>query len=272
MVTPDPAPFPDLRIVHTDSLHAHEEHDSQRSMPLIERLSTAEFMINPPVVTPLGASRYVILDGANRAHAFQALGYPHILVQVVSYDSGQVELRTWNHIVSDWSADEFRGQLDDLPEVELTNGQHTRALAHVLLRDGRVFAVRSPIQLSSERNAALRRVVSIYQRRATLQRSAELEPDQAWLLYPQAFTLITFPALRPADIITAARSKAFIPPGISRHIVHGRALRVNYPMALLRDTETKLGDKNHALHTWLQARLATRQVRFYAEASYLFDE
>jgi hypothetical protein len=32
------------------------------------------------------------LDGANRCYAFKELGYPHILVQVVSYDNSYVEL------------------------------------------------------------------------------------------------------------------------------------------------------------------------------------
>ncbi len=93
--TPNDAPPPDLRIVLTNSLRPHEEHDSQRSLPLIERLKTEAVVINPPIVSPMGANQYVILDGANRFHAFSHLNYPHILVQVASYESGYVELKTW---------------------------------------------------------------------------------------------------------------------------------------------------------------------------------
>src|SRR5690606_18867749 len=86
------APLPDLRIVSASTLHPHEEHDSQRLLPLVERFRAEDYIINPPIVAPMGASQFVILDGANRCHAFRALEYPHMLVQVAAYESGYVEL------------------------------------------------------------------------------------------------------------------------------------------------------------------------------------
>ena len=49
------APPPDLRIVLTDSLQPHEEHDSQRANPLIERLKHEQVFINPPIVAQISA-------------------------------------------------------------------------------------------------------------------------------------------------------------------------------------------------------------------------
>jgi hypothetical protein len=63
-----------------------------------------------------------------------------------------------------------------------------------------------------------------------------------------------------------------LPPGISRHIIQGRALKVNYPLAVLRDQTISLAEKNEQLSLWIQEKLAKRQVRYYAESSYLFDE
>ncbi len=94
------APHPELRIIPTEALRPHEEHDNQRSVPLAERLSQETHMINPPVVAPMDDG-YVILDGANRFHAFTHLGYPHILVQIVDYESEWVELDTWHHVGQD---------------------------------------------------------------------------------------------------------------------------------------------------------------------------
>lgn len=62
------------------------------------------------------------------------------------------------------------------------------------------------------------------------------------------------------------------PPGISRHIIHGRALLVNYPIDALKDTTTTLQEKNDALFAWIQMRLAHRKIRYYAETTYQFDE
>ncbi|MCA9906825.1 MAG: hypothetical protein KC547_23380, partial [Anaerolineae bacterium] len=69
-----------------------------------------------------------------------------------------------------------------------------------------------------------------------------------------------------------ADSRDFLPPGISRHIVHGRAIRVNYPLDALRDSSLTLDDKNARLQDWIRHRLASRAVRYYAEATYQFDE
>jgi hypothetical protein len=266
------APIPDLRVVPTGSLHAHEDHDSQRSQPLIERLEQEETIINPPIVAPMGDDQYVILDGANRCHAFQYLNYPHILVQIASYDSGLVDLQTWCHIVGAWDTQIFLDHLAQLPDIEITNGQNIPAIAHILLKDERIIALRAPIENTHERNAALRDVVQVYQQNARLNRTTITEPEEIWPLYEDAIALVIFPRYEPADIIAAARHKAYLPPGVSRHIVYGRALRVNYPIAILRDQNTHLDVKNQELRDWLERKLANREVRFYAESTYQFDE
>lgn len=266
------APPPDLRIVPTASLQPHEDHDFQRSLPLIERLKQEAVVINPPIVAPMGEGQFVVLDGANRYHAFSHLGYPHILVQVASYESGYVGLETWRHIVCAWDAEAFLAHLRQLPDIEIHNGQASGAVAHLLLKDGRVLALQSPIENTHERNAVLREIVGVYHHHAVLHRTALTEPDDIWPLQPDGIALMIFPQYEPADIIAAARYHAYLPPGISRHIIHGRALRLNYSLELLRDAEKSLSEKNEMLQAWIQEKLAHRQVRYYAEATYQFDE
>ncbi len=266
------APSPDLRIVLTERLHPHEEHDSQRAVPLIERLRHESVVINPPIVAPMGSSQFVILDGANRCYAFSELSYSHILVQVAPYESGYVDLKTWRHIIGGWDADKFIQCLKQLPDIQIIEGTHADAIAHIWFKDQRTVALLAPVSNTHERNAALREVVRIYQRNATLHRTALTEPEDIWPLHPDGIAILVFPSYQPADIMTAARLQAFFPPGISRHIIHGRALRVNYPLATLRDDSVRLSDKNEALKIWLQQKLADRKVRYYAEATYQFDE
>jgi hypothetical protein len=266
------APVPDLRIVLTENLHPHEEHDTQRAIPLVERLRQEQNIINPPIVATMDDSQYVILDGANRCYAFTLLEYPHVLVQVASYDDGYVELETWRHIISNWDADEFIQHLAQLPDIEMIEGQDNHAIAHIILRNQRVIALRAPIENTHERNAALRDVVGVYQQNARLYRTAISEPEDIWPLYKDAIALVVFPHYHPADIMAAARYKAYLPPGISRHIVHGRALRVNYPLDALRNDSASLSEKNQALQEWMQHKLSKRQIRYYAEATYQFDE
>lgn len=266
------APQPDLRIVLTETLHPHEEHDSQRSRPLIERLASETVVINPPIVAPMGASQFLVLDGANRFHAFSQLGYSHILVQVAPYESGYVELKTWRHLICDWQREALMEHIKQLSDIQILEGQHSSAIAHILFSNGTVFALMSPVENTHERNATLRQVVSVYQQNATLQRTALVEPLDIWQLHPSAIAIVEFPHYQPADIMAAARYNAYLPPGISRHIIQGRALKVNYPLAALRDKTVSLAEKNQQLHLWVQDKLAKRQIRYYAESSYLFDE
>ena len=266
------APPPDLRIVATDSVFPHETHDSQRSKPLMEKLRKSETMINPPIVAPVDASRYVILDGANRCYTFKQLNYPHIIVQVMSYESGYVQLSTWQHVVSGWSIQAFIATLKRLVDVEILDGQHKDACAHIIFKDGQIIALRAPIATTHERNAVLREVVGIYQQNATLYRTAIDEPEDIWALYPEAIAYVLFPHYTNKDITAAAKYQAYLPPGISRHIINGRALKVNFPMDVLRDETMKLSEKNQYLQTWMQNKLTNRQIRYYAESTYQFDE
>jgi hypothetical protein len=266
------APVPDLRILPIKIVHPHEEHDSQRAAPLLDRIRQAQLFTNPPIVAPMNDTEFVLLDGANRYHVLCELGYQHILVQVAPYESSFVELGVWQHIISGWETEALLERLHTLPHMSLKHGWEENAIAQVLLREGMTFSIDVPTDNIEQRNAALRNVVGIYQQQATLHRTALTDPMRIWHLYPDAIALILFPQYQPEDIIGAARYRAFLPPGISRHIIHGRALRLNYPLKILYDTKISLGEKNNTLQNWLRERLANRSVRYYAESTYQFDE
>lgn len=269
--------MPDLRIVETERLLAHEDHDSQRSRPLIERLRNEPAIINPPVVAPLPGGDFVILDGANRTFALRALGCPHMLVQVASYQDGSVDLGMWRHVVTDWTRHEFLSQLQQIDSLQIVPhssgaAEHDRdELAHLATISGERWTVfRSGPGAAT--NAPLRDLVRTYQSRATLQRTTLDDLDQVWHYHPNAVALVTFHTYQPEDIMRAALEKDFLPPGVSRHIVYGRAVRVNYPMIELRDPYTPIERKNEALRRWTQDMITARRVRFYAESTFQFDE
>lgn len=272
MTTPLHAPTPDLRIISSSAPQPHEEHDNQRAIPLMEKLQQAAYFTNPPIVYQAEDESYIILDGANRCHSVKTLGIPHILVQVVSYFSPQVELKTWNHVVSRWHITPLMQYLRELPHVTLTEGLHKDAIAHVYLSNSEIYALSMPVANLHERNQALRDVVRLYQKNAVLSRTNLFEPNEVWHLYPEANALIVFPPYSPLDIIEAARQRAYLPPGISRHVVHGRALQVNYPIADLKNTQLSLEEKNARLKIWLTEKLMNREVRYYAESTYQFSE
>lgn len=266
------APVPDLRIVAAESLHAHESHDSQRSRPLIERFRSDEYIINPPVVAPMDERDFVILDGANRCHALSALGFLHLPVQVVDAEGGQVKLDTWNHVISDWTEDALLDALRRLPGLLMSRGDGAAPVATIHLRGGEVLELAAVTGDAGARNALLCQVVATWQRNATLYRSVVNEQAQLREHFPGMVALVRFPNVKLADIVVAARERAWIPPGVSRHIIHGRALRINYPVARFAQNGRSLKQKNEDLQDWLREKLARRELRFYEESTWQFDE
>ncbi len=279
-------PPPELRFVPTRDLLPHEEHDPQRSAPLIKRIAAAEVWLHPPIVTPLpdDPSKYIVLDGANRCFSVQQLGYPHILVQVVHYDTPQVQLNTWNHAVEGLALNDIISHIRKLDHVDMRVGDLLEAQAELAQRDAIAYIIDlqdeshpAYILCSDERTMAtrtrrLRDIVDCYKNDARLERINSSDTEPVLDLYPHATALVVFPRYEPAELLFAAREQILLPPGISRHIIHGRAMRLLYPIETLKDEATSLDAKNAALQNWLQERLERRAVRFYAEACYMFDD
>ncbi len=268
---PISAPSPELRIVCVDAILPHEKSDVQRSQPLMKRLKRAEYFTNPPLVAELPDGRYVLMDGSNRHLSMRLLGFEHILVQILDYESDYVELGVWQHVVADWDSKRLLRELEAIRNTNIRSGWDSSAVAQILLREGPVYSIHAVAEGLAERNATLTQVVSAYHNSAALYRTPLSDPGQIWSLFPSGFALIMFPAYQPQDIIEAALQGAYLPPGVSRHIVHGRALNVNYPMARLR-ADSPLDTKNKKLQEWLREQYAARSIRYYAESTFQFAE
>lgn len=276
------ADIPTLRIIRTDLLIPHEQHDAQRSRPLVERLRQEGMLKNPPVVAPLGEGdpRCVVLDGANRATALAAMGVRHSLVQVVNYENPEeVSLATWNHVVTQVAHDEFLTLLTGIKGIELAPSDllHARAslarreaLACVVLADGAVFRVHGGRDLRS-RCQLLNALVDVYKDRARLLRTTGDQVEEARTLYANLTALVLFPHHEPVEIIVLARDGERLPAGITRHIIARRALRLNYPLSEL-SAEYSIEEKNQRLQEWVRTKLAEKKIRYYPESTYLFDE
>jgi len=272
---------PDLRIVPIAALIEHEFNDAQRTAPLARRLEAEGLLKNPPIVTQLADEpRYVVLDGANRTTALHALGYPACLVQVVIYEEPFVTLSTWHHVVTGLSVDNYLGAMQavaglDMAPLDLLHAQAGLArrelLAYTICGDGRVFAARVQTHDLHERNTLLNAMVDTYKDRGRLYRAAADHLPEARRLYPDLTGLVIFPRYEAAEVLSLARDGELLPTGLTRHLIQGRALRTNYPLAEL-SAPNSIEEKNQRLRDWMKARLAAKEMRFYGEATFLFDE
>jgi hypothetical protein len=272
--------IPDLRIVPTASLVLHEDADPKRVARLVERLREDGKLKNPPIVAPMdGIEQWVVLDGANRASALRILGIRDALVQVVDYNDPAVELDTWYHLVSGIDKQQLFAAIAAIPGIRLHQADLTTArvlwaqrkvLAYIVCRDMEVYVVegRPDLQQSA---ALLLQLANTYRGLANIYRVKTDDLRQLRPLYDDVAVVIIFPPFTPADILTLATNGAKLPTGITRHVIPKRALRVNIDLDFLA-ADRPLEDKNAWLQDWIRRKLMNKEIRFYQESTFLFDE
>jgi hypothetical protein len=274
--------LPDLRILPTDSLSAHEHADEGRSAPLVEALRSSGVLRNPPIVLPMGGhpDRYVVLDGANRTLAFRLLELPYVLTQVVHAGASSVTVETWNHVILDLPPDSLKRALEEIPEVALVPSDADRAsyevsaggtLGYLALADGEVFEVVCETEPLDLRLRNLEFLVRAYMGRVQVERTSARNVADVVRVFPSANGLLVFRRFEVDEIVAAVSMGRLLPAGLTRFVVSPRALRVNYPLARLAAAGS-LEAKQEELEAWIRTRVSDRQVRFYAEATFLFDE
>lgn len=262
--------LPDLRVIPSAALLPHEASDPARVERLLRSFADEGVLRNPPVAAPLDGGSYVVLDGANRVTALAQAGYPDQVVQVVDADQPSVILEVWAHLLVEdvlptpgplWrrlSAEAVRAGLDD------------GTLACGVVTDADARGLAAPPDLAG-RVAAIAGVVSAYQRRAPFYRVQPNGLDVLRREYGRVGALVLFPRLRKAEIRAIAHLPVKLPSGISRFIVHNRALRINVDLALLQ-SRVSLGAKQAQLDDLIRSRLAAHRVRAYPESTVLFDD
>ncbi len=280
----DSVPVPELRLVRLDHLVEHEFNDVHRTVPLAERLRAEGQLKNPPIVAALDDDddRYVVLDGANRTMALTRLGYEHVLVQVVRYEPPSVTLTTWHHLICGLAPQAFIAALTVVPGVDLLriDRLHARAglarrelLLYIVGADDQIYAARPQLPGLSvhEQNRLLNALVDTYRTSGQLHRLLTDNLKEAGRLFPDVSGLVIFPNYDSAEVLALARDGELLPTGLTRHLIQGRALRTNYPLAELACADS-LELKNARLQSWLSQKLSSKEVRFYGETTFSFDE
>ncbi|MHB8731559.1 MAG: hypothetical protein ACYDAB_07195 [bacterium] len=279
------AAMPLLRVWPAERLLLHEEADAARAGRLADALRRDGVLRNPPIVAPLEDGRAVVLDGANRVTALRALGLPHVVVQPVAYDDPNVRLSVWRHYAAEDAPGALRAAvsaagLGSTAPVEGEAGAESQIAAGglaavvdarggvVLRRAGRPAAGHH--EIAAARAEALSRLAALYRDGRAVHRVEGGALDELRAAYGPG-ALVFFRRFDKSDILDLAIAGGRLPAGITRHVIPGRALRVNTPLAWLADA-IDLGVKQAALDAQLQQRWQAHGVRYYAEPTFLFDE
>lgn len=266
--------LPDLRIVPRTQVFLHEDADPVRVERLAVRLRQDGALRNPPVAAGLPGDGFVVLDGANRASALARLDVPVIPLQVVDYDDSAVRLDVWRHLI----VEEF-DVAAALRRIGVPFERSTRdaAVAALAAREIACYVMSEShtyvIPLSPQRllAATLSQVVATYKGSTRIYRVPIEDWEALGHEYGEISAVVVFPRLEKQDILTIAGSAAKLPTGITRHLVPGRALRVNVPLELLTGP-ADAARKHERLQDLIRQRLLEGSVRYYPEGAFLFDE
>jgi hypothetical protein len=272
---------PDLRIVATDSLQPHEQIDPSRFPALENSLKREGILKDPPVVLPLSEQpdRYIVLDGATRTTAFQSMKIPSILVQVVRPDIDRLKLLTWNQVLLDADEDSLLSALVQknkiklkpiLPEDQPPGDFSEECIARLALNNGRMFWVSGWKIGLVESVSFLTKIMDICMELSQIERTDVEEISDLDEIYPNLSGLLILRSFRVEDVVTLAEAGKRIPAGLTRFVVYPRALRLNYPIDMLSSSRS-IEEKQEHLEEWINQRIRNRQVRYYAESTYLYD-
>lgn len=270
------APLP-LVILSLAEVLPHEHVDNRRVHDLAQRLETDGVLTNPPMVIPW-QGKYVVLDGATRTEALRWLRCPHVVVQLVNRD--EVQLYTWNHAVLESAAHVLLQRFRTLPDIQLVQTSfqeleeglnNRRYVAGLVAGEGMVYGVENTSEVQGNEVQILNRLVDAYMSQSQVERTLASSWEELRREYPDAALLVLFPEYTTEEIMSFVMRGQRMPAGITRFVVPGRILRLNFPLQVLC-SEQSLGEKNRQLRRYLQERLARRRVRYYQEPVILLDE
>ena len=272
--------LPTLQILPLDQLILHEDHDMQRTLPLVEKLRAQGILRNPPIVMPLtdGSGRYMVLDGANRVTSLKEMEFPHIVTQVVASDYPQVNLQTWNHVVWGMSTRKLMASFRKVKGIKLIKIDTEKSFdapkytpMQIRLPDGSFYILdEAPSDLPTQIDT-MHAIVNAYKSRASLDRTSQTLIDSFKKVYTDLTALIIFPRFKIKTVLKLAGRSIVLPTGITRFTVSPRALHLNYPLHELSSGKP-IEYKEAYLQHWVEERVKNKRVRSYVEATFLFDE
>lgn len=255
--------LPDLRVAPIEEIRPHEDFDPFRVDRLRDRIDSDGIQINPMVCTLSPNGSYVLLDGATRREAFNRLGLPHAVIQIV--DPSSVALETWHHVLQNGQTDALLEALDASDTFDLVEDQGT---PRINIGDEEWKTAQST---GASTNTCLNALVDCYHGRMTVTRVTDPSTQAVTSTHSDWTAIVEFPSLTIEDVMKAATEADFVPAGITRFVVPARALRLNIPLAFLMEP-TDTATKQERLDEIISRRAREGRIRRYDEPVIILDD
>lgn len=267
--------LPKLALVPLEHCVLHESVEPERVARLVDRLTADDLLRNPPIVARYERNeRMMVLDGATRTTALRQLGLLAAPVQLIDYADKQIELQTWAHLLQHVRLEPLLQSLRGIQGLHVHPAhfddpdEPEEALCSLQTPGGEIWALQGGENLTDEARL-LGAVFHCYIQYARVQRVAQDDQlDPARL--PGNTALMTFVRYSKRELLSLTQAGGVLPAGITRHIIPGRVLRLNVPLAELRNGT--LATQQQWFDAWVNERIAGGHARLYSEPTWLFDE
>ena len=269
---------PDLRLVPLASIELQEEPDRKRLERLIAGIRQSRVVRDPPIVTSGIGKKLMQLDGTTRISTLRRLGCSHVVVQYVDYsDSSQVLIKSWVH-VSKVNKRDFVEGIQKIPGVKtesfqlglgLTLTGHPLATITIIFNSGKGLSILGDSDLV-QKVLMLKKVVNLYASLIERDREVTIEGMQHlaefFEKHPEKNVALFFPSFAAQEIYSLLKKGVVLPAGITRHIINGRVLGINYPIKMLGEDVTD-EEKQQFFANFLK----TIQLRYYEESTFMAE-
>lgn len=266
-----------LRVLPINQITPHEHINQERVAHLAARLHKNGTLINP-VITVEWQHLYVILDGTTRIAAFQQLGYPHIISQIISTDNEELGLRAWNHSISGLDQEQLLNCLHNVSDCILTTASQNEtmftvnsgeALCGIIIDKNQGYIAQASHGV--DRVTALNSIVDSYTNTSSITRTISSDFSTVRADLPSMSALVLFPKTEISKVLQNSIRGKLLPSGITRFIVPNRVLRLNANLSHLC-SEEPLEDKNAWLESLLAEKWMRGNIRYYQERVIILDE
>lgn len=269
---------PDLRLISFKNIQFQEESDPKRIEKLVSAFTKSGQLKDPPIVAKGLGKKLLQIDGTTRISALKKLGCSHIVCQVVDYkDTSQVFIKSWVH-VSKVKKDSFIRRIKKIKGVKTENFRlglgltltgHPLAIASIIFRDGKGLSVIGNSNLV-KRVRLIRKVVDQYSQLIKRDHEVSIEGmtqlKDFFARHKDKNVALFFPTFSTQEIFSLMQKGITLPAGITRHIIKGRTLRINYPVEMLKKG-ISLVNKTKYFNKFL----SELDFRFYEESTYMVE-
>ncbi|MBL0388741.1 ParB N-terminal domain-containing protein [Tumebacillus sp. ITR2] len=247
-----------LQVVDLDRIRFHEEYEPHRLDVTSYAIRMEGVLRHPPIAMQMRDGSFVILDGAHRTHALEALGCRRAVLQVVTPE--QFALESWSHALP---SGEWLELLKQDPEIEWSDENlDGMALTEVVEACGeRYFLYPAGRSLELEmRLSVWHRIVDAYTKKLPVQRFSQRigEPGVGMVHF-------CYPAWSIDELEEIVLRERVMPAGVTRCIVEGRVLNLRVPLDMMLAPTL---DQER----WTQLREQWgRSLRLYTESVFLCE-